>query len=104
MTKQQIAAEALDRVLSSTSTRNFPAIYGEFMARGIAESDILPRVNVFTYAAWQAKGRQVRKGEKGVRVVTFKPCKKRRDDGSEETYRTPSASTVFHITQTDPIQ
>ena len=69
MTKQQIAAEALDRVLSSTSTRNFPAIYGEFMARGIAESDILPRVNVFTYAAWQAKGRQVRKGEKGVRVV-----------------------------------
>ena len=56
----QTEAEALSRAQSGQSLTNFPTILEGFMARGIAEAEILPRVNVFTYRAWKAKGRQVR--------------------------------------------
>ncbi len=94
-----IQSEALFRAENSLSTSNYPAIYSGFEEKGI--SDIQPRVNVFTYHAWKAKGRQVRKGEHGVRVVTWiKGTDKK--TGKEKTY--PKRTTVFHISQTDPIQ
>ena len=98
-------AEALFRAENSNSTSNYPAIYEGFEAKGI--SDIQPRVNVFTYHAWKAKGRQVRKGEHGVKVVTWITCKSKkidRDTGEPETYKRAKSATVFHISQTDPIQ
>ena len=61
-----------------------------FEERGI---NATPRVDVFTYNAWLAKGRQVKKGEKGVKVVTFVE----KADGS----KLPRSVTVFHISQTD---
>ena len=42
-----------------------------FTERGWAPEDVKPRENVFTYKAWQALGRQVRKGEKGVKVCVY---------------------------------
>ena len=59
------------------------------MAKGIPEADIKPRENVFTFDAWRALGRSVKRGEHGVRVVTFiEGTTKERDPATgEETER-----------------
>ena len=76
------------------------------MAKGIAEADIKPRENVFTFQAWKALGRSVKRGEHGVRVVTFITCTGKSDVDEAEakptTYCRPHATTVFHISQTEP--
>ena len=84
---------------------NYPTIYGGFTAKGIPESEIKPRENVFTYNAWRALGRQVRRGEHGVKVLTFIDCQKRDEETGQlkERFRRPSSTTVFHISQTDEI-
>jgi antirestriction protein ArdC len=99
-------AEALSRALTGQSWSNFPAIIQGFTARGIPENEIMPRENVFTYQAWKALGRQVRKGEHGVKVITFiKRDKKVKDTETDEvkikTYSMPRTVSVFHISQTD---
>ena len=98
--------EALSRALTGQSWSNFPAIIQGFKARGIPEDQISPRENVFTYQAWKALGRQVRKGEHGVKVITFiKRDKKTKDTKTGEvklqTYSMPRTVSVFHISQTD---
>ena len=96
--------EALTRAVSGQSFSNFPAIFQGFAAKGIPESDIKPRENVFTYQAWKALGRQVRRGEHGVKVVTFIECSKEdKGTGEKETFRRPWTTTVFHVSQTDAI-
>ena len=102
-------AEALSRALTNTSLSNYPAIIRGFLSRGIPESDIQPRVNVFTYQAWKALGRQVRRGEHGVKVCTYIPIEhKETDDKTGEvvvkTSSRPRTTTVFHISQTDKIE
>ena len=57
------------------------------------------RQNVFTYNAWKALNRQVRKGEKGIKCVTWIETNK---DGKPD--KLCRSVTVFHISQTDPIQ
>jgi antirestriction protein ArdC len=111
--------EALTRAASGQSLSNWPAIIAGFTAKGIPESEILPRENVFTYHAWRALGRQVRRGEHGVKVVTFvavASADSKEDvdgvatndlDGTNKRkggYRRPWTATVFHVTQTDPIE
>jgi hypothetical protein len=103
--------QALDRAIGNQSTANWGAIFAGFAAKGIPEADIRPRENVFTYHAWRALGRQVRRGEHGVKVTTWVPAQ-----GKEETdpdtgekkegrgFRVCKYATVFHISQTDPIQ
>jgi hypothetical protein len=46
--------EALSRATSGMSVSNYPTIYGGFIQKGIPESEIKPRENVFTYNAWRA--------------------------------------------------
>ena len=103
MTDQSdIQAEALSRARHSESAANYPAIFEGLMEKGIAEADIHPRENVFTYHAWRGLGRQVRRGEKGVPVVTWIVCDKKDAAGEvTDTYRRPKTAHVFHITQTD---
>jgi antirestriction protein ArdC len=101
------ALEALERATTGQALTNYPAIFEGFMAKGIAEADIKPRENVFTFQAWKALGRSVKRGEHGVRVVTFIECSGRERDPStgEErptSYRRPHTTTVFHISQTEP--
>ena len=98
--------ESLSRARFGRSLSNYPAIIDGFMKRGIPEDEILPRVNCFTYQAWKALGRQVRKGEHGVKVCVFVDMEKKTED--KETGETkvkhfsrPRSTTVFHITQTD---
>lgn len=98
--------EALGRAVNGQSWLNYATIIDGFTAKGIAADDILPRVNVFTYRAWQAKGRQVRKGEHGVKVLTWVPMTKKDDDTGESKPigRKPRNATVFHISQTDAME
>jgi antirestriction protein ArdC len=107
--------EALDRAVSGQTLSNWPAIFAGFVAKGIPESEIKPRENVFTYHAWRALGRQVRRGEHGVKVCTFVACEGKRDEselsgdeGDEPSkakrgFRRPWTATVFHVSQTDPV-
>ena len=99
-----IASEALARARGNQATSNYSAIYSGFAAKGIPESDILPRENVLTFWAWKALGRRVIKGEHGVRVTTWIPIKERRDPTTGEITskagRRPKTATVFHISQT----
>lgn len=98
--------EALDRAENGSSERNYDAIFAGFAAKGI--NDIEPRENVFTYNAWLAKGRQVRKGEKGVKIESFIPVTAKDKDApndpeKEKRFMRQRITTVFHISQTDPI-
>ena len=102
--RAEMQRAALDRASSGNSTMNYEPIYAGFTARGIPLDEIQPRENVFTYNAWQALGRQVRKGEHGVRVTTWIITAKEQPDGTTKTNRFPTHSTVFHVSQTDPIQ
>jgi antirestriction protein ArdC len=62
---------------------------------------------VFTFNAWKALGRSVKRGQHGVKVVTWIDCTATTRDpqtGEEKTegYRRPHTTTVFHISQTEP--
>ena len=115
--REEIQQEALTRAASGQSLSNWPAILEGFTAKGIPESEIKPRENVFAYNSWRALGRQVRRGEHGVKVTTFVSVKAKEDadggatndvDGTNKPkaggYRRPWTATVFHVSQTDPIQ
>jgi antirestriction protein ArdC len=95
--------EALTRARSGISLANYVPIIEQFAERGIPLDQINPRENVFTYAAWQALSRQVRKGEKGVQVITWVPYERTTKSGDIEKGRFPRTATVFHISQTDPV-
>jgi hypothetical protein len=106
MTKSEIEAESLDRARSGQTMSNYPAIFAGLMVKGIPECEIKPRENVFTFNAWKALGRSVKKGEHGVKVVTFIERNVTERDPStgeqvERSYRSPHTTTVFHISQTE---
>lgn len=104
METSAIAQEALARAQQSASTANYAAIFAGFEAKGIPACDILPRENVLTFHAWKAIGRSVRKGEHGVKVCTWIPMTKKDDQGEAHPIgKKPRSTTVFHISQTDPI-
>jgi len=97
-------AEALTRAVSGQSLSNYVPIIQGFVARGIPEDQIRPRENVFTYEAWRALGRQVRKGEHGVKCLTFiTTTKEDRETGEPKVSRRPWSTTVFHVSQTDAL-
>jgi len=103
----QARLESLKRAVSGQSFSNFPAIFQGFAAKGIPESEIKPRENVFTFEAWKALGRVVRRGEHGVKVVTMIETKSKeidQDTGEPKIIRRPWTTTVFHVSQTEPIK
>ena len=104
MDKSQIHDEALARARGNESASNYPAIFAGFAEKGIPEDEIHPRENVFTFHAWKALGRTVKRGEHGVRVVTWIACNKKDDAGEViDTYRRPKSATVFHVSQTQEL-
>lgn len=90
MAKIKAGQATIEKAQSRDFGQNDLLVVMAFNDRGIQAT---PRVDVFTYNAWLAKGRQVRKGEKGVTIFTFIEKK----DGS----KTPRSVTVFHVSQTD---
>jgi len=98
--KPEMQQESLTRAQGGESGANYRAILEGFTSKGIPAQEIRPRENVFTYNAWQALGRQVRKGEKGVRCLTFIDAK---DKQTGQSRRRPWHTSVFHVSQTDAI-
>ena len=106
MTSIEMQTEALTRAATGQSLTNYPAIFEGFLAKGIQEADILTRENVFTFQAWKALGRSVRRREHGVRVTTWITRGDKTDPATgekSEGFRFPRHTTVFHVSQTDPI-
>ena len=100
--KTQQNKESLDRARSGKSKYNYGTIKDGFVSKGIELSDIKPRKNVLTYAAWNALGRHVKKGEHGVKVLSIYESQVS-DPDSGETYNVKKGArpTVFHISQTE---
>ena len=107
--QSKVNSEALNRAKHNTSLTNYPAIFQGFIAMGIDEMEIIPRENVFTFQAWKALGRQVCKGQHGVKVTTYIPMNVKDDTNKGEL---PNKSkrvvarrmtTVFHISQTKEV-
>ncbi|MDP2367190.1 hypothetical protein [Rhodoferax sp.] len=96
--------KALVNALSGQSTMNYRAIIDGFRAKGVAIEDIKPRENVFTFHAWCGVGRCVKRGEHGVKVCTYVPMTRTDPDSGEiSSFRSPKQTTVFHISQTEPL-
>lgn len=98
---EQLRQESLTRAVSNTSLLNYGAIYTGFVEKGIPTEEILPRQNVFTFAAWKALGRSVKKGEHGVKVITWIETVDK--DNPELTRKLCRTTTVFHVSQTQPM-
>jgi hypothetical protein len=94
--RELLIQAAINRAEHGASTANYPAIFEGFEAKGIDTEAIRPRENIFTYRVWQAKGRQVQKGQRGVKIQTFVPAASKK--------LRPRPATVFHISQTKPIE
>ncbi len=106
-TAKETPAEALARIQNGFS-KNDALVVALFAARGIDPADVLPRENVLTYRAWQAKGRQVCKGEKSVRISTYIPIPAKLDSRTgrvlEPASSRPWTAAVFHVSQTKAVQ
>jgi hypothetical protein len=99
--------EALSRAIYGQSASNFPTIFAGFAAKGISEEEIKPRENIFTFEAWKALGRVVRRGEHGGKVTTFIESRSKETDestGETKVFRRPWTAAVFHISQTEPLK
>lgn len=101
-TTTQAVAESMHRAENGAPCQNDVIVAEHFAALGIIAT---PRVDVFTYRIWQAKGRQVRKGEHGCKITTWRQSTKTDPETGETTTgrRWPKSCTVFHISQTDPV-
>jgi len=105
---------ALASACGHQSTANYGAIINGFIARGIPIEDIRPRENVFTFWAWKALGRRVKKGEHGVKVITWietdaskaekqaaQEAQARGETVKAQSHCRPWTTTVFHVSQTE---
>lgn len=106
--RAQMEREALERARSNPSWANFGEVISQFAARGIPADQISPKDNVFTYPAWRALGRNVRRGEKSVKITTYIPIEDKEQPidpqtGKPRSRMRPVTSCVFHISQTEPI-
>jgi hypothetical protein len=99
-------SEALQRIQSGYS-QNDELVLMAFTQAGY--TNVVPRETVLTYRAWKAKGRQVMKGSKSLRVAVYVPIKVektnqvKRDDKGGVAMR-PRQVALFHISQTEPVE
>lgn len=101
----ELQRQALANAQDGASEANYEAIFEGFDELGISPDDVIPRENVFTFNAWKALGRVVRKGQHGVKIITRVPCERiDKATGEVEKFTRPKVTAVFHITQTEPLQ
>lgn len=93
----EAAQQALERAVNSSSEENDRLVIAAFRERGLPEQEIRPRENVLTFTAWKAKGRVVKRGEKGVAVPTLVEYQ---DEASGQPKKVWSNAWVFHESQT----
>ena len=105
MNSNDTKQESLNRALFGESTANYSAIVQGFVGKGIAVDDIEPRENIFTFNAWKALGRSVKRGEHGVKIATVIEREKMDPaTGAKTKQRIPWNTTVFHISQTEEVK
>lgn len=91
--------QALARIQSMGFSKNDGRVIMAFVDADVPPTDIEPRVNVLTFKAWKAKGRQVAKGAMSVRVtVWIKKDSKGTEDGKRKMF--PKTTSLFHASQT----
>jgi hypothetical protein len=101
----ELEDRAYARAVNGTSVSNFEAIIEGFTEKGIAAQDIRPRINVFTFHAWCKAGRCVKKGEHGVKICTYVAMDRVNPvTGAMEQINAPRRTTVFHLSQTEPLR
>ena len=89
--------QALNKIRNSDSFMNYERIFNGFLSKGILQEDIKPRENVLTFKAWRELNRTVRKGEKGIQVITWIEC----EDKQGGKFKKCKTAYVFHISQTE---
>ena len=94
-----IQAAALGRAREGRTCTNDLLIIAAYAAKGI---DAHPRVDCFTFNAWKALHHHVKKGEHGIRVLTYAHKETVKSDGTTEEHSFPTSAVVFHVSQTDP--
>ena len=95
------AQDALRRAENSRSLGNIGTVYAALAAAGLTGTH---GIDVLTFAAWRAKGRCVRKGEKALCfLATIIPTSKQTDDGVQAG-KLMRRVAVFHFSQTDALQ
>jgi len=112
--RKQECNKAYDRAVSNPAWSNYLPVIKGFMEKGIAQQDIIPKENVFTFKAWKALGRYVRKGEKGVKIPVWRPTEREstvkqydeneneiKGNGEKHSALLCCGATVFHISQTE---
>lgn len=98
MTQQAMIDEAYTRATTGSSFANYQAIFAGLAEKGISAEEINPRENVLTFNAWKKTGRVVKKGETGVKIITWLKMEK-----AGEEFTRPKTVAVFHISQTEEI-
>ena len=93
MINQEKSQAALIRAQSGNSLINYSKVISGFIAKGINATEIIPRENVLTYAAWPALGRQVKRGEHGVKVITWVDYRR---TGKRKNFPRNLLFSIFH--------
>lgn len=73
-----------------------------YSARNVQLLELAGATEVAGYREWQALGRQVRRGEHGIKIGA--PIVKKDPDTGEAKMVNVSTATVFDVSQTDPIE
>lgn len=106
---------AVDALTESGQWQNWLDFLGSFHAYSFNNTMLIliqcpHATHVAGFKAWQSKGRQVRKGERGIRIFgkPFRLVTEINEDTGEKTRKAikcpPPVVTVFDISQTDPIE
>jgi hypothetical protein len=105
--------EALQRIQSMQMCQNDVIVIQAFADAGIPAEDITPRLNVLTFKAWKAAGRQVAKGAKSLGITVWIPMKGKKSAGAASENggdgkkprggMRPKLTRLFHECQTIPI-
>lgn len=103
-TRAELGRESVERAQAGCSPANDARVIEAFAERGIVAT---PRVDVFTYNGWRGlePPRQVKRGQKGVRVTVWIPKDSETDDDKpknrdERRKMRAITAVLFHKSQT----
>ena len=70
------------------------------------QCECVPYEDTFTYRRWRSQGFQVRKGEKGIKLTTYRPIETdyKNEDGTAVMTTIPKTYHVFCRCQVDEIK
>lgn len=105
----QMLKEGVENVFSSENYKNWLRVCSKFHHYSLNNQILIlmqtggTASHVAGYRKWQTLGRQVRKGEKGIWIISPMPITQKAEspDDEDKTLTLFKAATVFDISQTD---